>query len=47
MAKPSTANKTTIKHVVKLTCQGGRRAKTASMNKVQKQSYKKYRGQGR
>ena len=34
------------KSVVKRTCQGGR-AKTASMNKTQKRSYKAYRGQGR
>jgi hypothetical protein len=30
----------------KRTCQGGK-AKTSSMNKVQKRSYKAYRGQGR
>lgn len=48
MAKPSTStNKKTIKHVVKFTSQGGRRAKTSAMNKSQRQSYKAYRGQGR
>ena len=34
------------KSVVKRTKQGGQK-KTASMNKVEKRSYKKYRGQGR
>lgn len=33
---------TTLKH----TSQGGPRPKTSSMNKNQKRSYKKYRGQG-
>ena len=48
MAKPSgTTNKKTIKHVVKMTSQGGRRAKTSSMNKSSKRSYKTYQGQGR
>lgn len=47
MAKPSTTSKTLIKHVVKLTSQGGRRAKTSAMNKSEKRSYKKNRGQGR
>lgn len=47
MAKPSTANRATIKHVVKLTSQGGRRPKTSAMNKSEKRSYKKNRGQGR
>jgi len=32
--------------VVKRTSQGGK-AKTASMSKTQKRSYKKYRGQGK
>lgn len=36
-----------IKAVVKLTKQGGRRPKTSAMNKVQKQTHKPYRGQGR
>lgn len=31
----------------KRTCQGGRRFKSSSMNKDQKRSFKKYRGQGR
>lgn len=47
MAKPSTSNKTLIKHVVKLTSQGGRRPKTSSMNKTKKSGHKAYRGQGR
>ena len=34
------------RRVVKRTCQGGR-AKTSSMNKTRKNSYKSYRGQGR
>lgn len=48
MAKPSTnTNKKSIAHVVKLTSQGGRRAKTSTMNKSQRRSHKAYRGQGR
>lgn len=48
MAKPSTStNKKIIKNVVKLTSQGGRRAKTSAMNKTEKRSFKQYRGQGR
>ena len=48
MAKPTTiAGKSTIKRVVKLTSQGGRKAKTSAMNKVTKKSHKAYRGQGR
>ncbi len=34
------------KKVVKRTCQGGSSPKTSSMNKTQKRSYKKDRGQG-
>jgi hypothetical protein len=37
----------TITSVVKRTSQGGNRAKTSSMTKTQKSTYKKYRGQGR
>ena len=33
--------------VKKHTSQGGRKPKTSSMNKTRKQTYKKYRGQGR
>jgi hypothetical protein len=33
--------------VVKRTSQGGRKAKTSSMNKTEKRIFKKYRGQGR
>lgn len=33
--------------VFKKTRQGGSRPKTSSMNKTQKNTYKKYRGQGR
>ena len=48
MAKPSSgSNKKIIKSVVKLTSQGGRRAKTSAMNKSERRSYKKNRGQGR
>lgn len=48
MAKPSTStNRKMIKHVVKLTGQGGRRAKTSALNKSEKRAYKAYRGQGR
>jgi len=48
MAKPSTSsNRKTIKHVVKLTSQGGRKAKTSALNKSEKRSHKAYRGQGR
>jgi hypothetical protein len=35
------------KKVVKLTCQGGSKPKTSTMNKDLKRSYKKYRGQGK
>jgi len=48
MAKPGqSTNKKLIAHVVKMTSQGGRRAKTSAMNKSKKRSYKAYRGQGR
>lgn len=48
MAKPATgSNRTNIKHVVKLTSQGGRRLKTSAMNKNEKRGHKAYRGQGR
>jgi hypothetical protein len=42
----SSSNKS-IKHVVKLTSQGGRRLKTSAMNKSERRSHKKYQGQGR
>lgn len=35
------------KKVVKRTSQGGSRPKTSSMNKDEKRSFKKYRGQGK
>jgi hypothetical protein len=38
---------TTHTRVFKRTSQGGGKAKTSSMNKTQKNNYKKYRGQGR
>lgn len=46
MAKKSA---TGSKHVgvVKRTSQGGNRPKTSAMNKVKKNSFKAYRGQGR
>jgi hypothetical protein len=33
--------------VIKRTSQGGRKPKTSAMTKTTKQSFKKYRGQGR
>ena len=48
MAKASqSTNKKLIAHVVKMTSQGGRRAKTSAMNKSTRRSHKAYRGQGR
>lgn len=48
MAKPSSAtNQKSIKHVHKLTSQGGRKPKTSAFNKSEKRSHKVYRGQGR
>lgn len=35
------------KRVFKHTSQGGRSPKTSGMNKTQKRSFKRYRGQGR
>jgi hypothetical protein len=35
------------KRVYKHTSQGGGKPKTSAMNKTQKQSFKRYRGQGR
>lgn len=35
------------RRVMKRTSQGGSQPKTASMNKVQKRSFKAYRGQGK
>ena len=47
MAKVKTTSTTNIHTTVhKLTSQGGR-AKTSSMNKSKRKSFKKYRGQGR
>ena len=46
MAK-SVSNKEKHKSLVKRTSQGGSRPKTSSMNKTQKKSFKKYRGQGK
>ena len=43
MAKSVSDRKT----VVKRTNQGGTSPKTSSMNKTQKNSYKRYRGQGK
>jgi hypothetical protein len=42
MARAVDSNK---KSVVKRTCQGGK-VKTSTLNKTQKRSFKKYRGQG-
>ena len=47
MAKASSTGKNAIQKVVKLTSQGGRNPKTSSMNKSNRRSYKKNRGQGR
>jgi hypothetical protein len=45
MAKLATASR--IQRVVKKTSQASTRAKTSSMNKTKKSSFKAYRGQGR
>jgi len=45
MAKGTSNSK--IKHVVKLTSQGGRRPKTSTMNKSKRSNFKAYRGQGK
>lgn len=45
MAKSSTTSR--IQRVVKKTSQASTRAKTSSMNKTKKSSFKAYRGQGR
>lgn len=47
MAKAASATKNTRTKVFKRTSQGGRKPKKSSMNKTQKRSLKKYRGQGR
>ena len=47
MAKSAgSSSKNAIQKVVKLTSQGGRNPKTSAMNKSEKRSYKKSRGQG-
>lgn len=46
MAKIKQQDRQSIVKVEKRTCQGGR-AKTSSMNKGKRRSYKKYRGQGK
>lgn len=45
MAKELNSGKRTV--VIKRTSQGGAKPKTSAMNKSQKHSYKKYRGQGK
>lgn len=40
-------NKSTHETTFKRTSQGGGKPKTSSMNKSERKSYKKYRGQGR
>jgi hypothetical protein len=45
MAKSTSSSK--IKHIVKLTSQGGRRPKTSAMNKSKRSNFKAYRGQGK
>jgi hypothetical protein len=47
MSAPKQTNKAKLTSVFKKTSQGGRAPKTSSMNKIQKQSHKAYRGQGR
>lgn len=44
MAQQANTKRTTV---IKRTSQGGPNPKTSAMNKVQKRSYKKYRGQGK
>jgi hypothetical protein len=46
MAVKGSTSGSKISHVKKRTSQGGGRAKTSSMNKSQRQSFKKSRGQG-
>ena len=46
MAKTTSSNKTHTT-VYKRTKQGSGKVKTSSMNKTERKSYKKYRGQGR
>ena len=46
MAKPANVL-TKIERTVKRTSEGGFTPKTSSMNKHQRRSFKKYRGQGR
>lgn len=43
MAKPINTKRVSV---YKHTSQGGKKPKTSAMNKSQKRSYKKYRGQG-
>jgi hypothetical protein len=43
----STSGKSDHRKVMKRTSQGGSQPKTASMNKVKKNSFKAYRGQGK
>ena len=47
MAKTTSMMIKTINPTYKRTSQGGPKPKTSSMNKVQKNTYKAYRGQGR
>jgi hypothetical protein len=47
MAKTSVGSSSRRVSNPKKTSQGGKRPKTASMNKAKKLTYKKYRGQGR
>jgi hypothetical protein len=42
------AGRNTKGHVIsKRTCQGGSKPKTSAMNKTRRNSFKKYRGQGK
>jgi hypothetical protein len=47
MAKSSDSLKNKRQTVIKRTSQGGVKPKTSAMNKSQKRSHKKYRGQGK
>ncbi len=47
MAKTSSSTTRAHTPVHKRTSQGGKKPKLSSMSKVEKRSYKKYRGQGR
>ena len=47
MARAAIGGRNTVEKTHKRTSQGGTKAKTSSMNKSKKRTFKKYRGQGR